>query len=61
MRLSPERLAIVAARNHVRNAAPDLLDLAYQYRNDLLYPVAPDSRDRRIAAIDAAIAKATGK
>jgi hypothetical protein len=42
-------------------AAPDLLDLAIQYRNDLLRPSADDSRDRRIAAIDAAIAKATGK
>jgi hypothetical protein len=40
-------------------AAPDLLALAYQYRNDLKYPPAPDSRERRLQAIDAAIAKAT--
>jgi len=43
------------------SAAPDLLNLAIQYRNDMHYPVAPDSRERRIAAIDAAISKATGK
>ena len=42
-------------------ATPDLLDLVIQYRNDLRYPVSPDSLDRRIAAIDAAIVKATGK
>lgn len=38
-------------------AAPELLDLAYQYRNDLRYPLADDSRERRLAAIDAVIAK----
>ena len=43
-------------------ATPDLLDLAVQYRDDLLYPVIGDYiRARRIAAIDAAIVKATGK
>lgn len=33
--------------------APALVVLAYQYRNDLLYPPSADSRERRIAAIDA--------
>lgn len=42
-------------------ADPDLFDLVLQYRNDLLHPVAPDSRERRLAAIDAAIAKVTGQ
>lgn len=40
-------------------AAPDLLALAYQYRDDLHHPPTPDSRERRLAAIEAAIAKAT--
>ena len=40
-------------------AAPDLLSLALQYRDDLRRPPSPDSRERRLAAIDAAIAKAT--
>jgi len=41
-------------------AAPDLLALAYQYRDDLRHPPSADSITRRLAAIDAAIAKATG-
>lgn len=41
-------------------AAPDLFALVLQYRNDLQFPPAPDSRERRLAAIDAAIAKVTG-
>ena len=41
-------------------AAPDLLSLAHQYRSDLLHPVRDEgSKQRRIEAIDAAIAKAT--
>ncbi len=48
-------------RAQMISATFDLLDLAIQYRNDLRYPVSPDSLDRRLAAIDAAIAKATGK
>jgi hypothetical protein len=47
------------ANAHLVAALPDLLALAYQYRNDLRHPPSDDSRDRRIAAIDAAIAKAT--
>ena len=42
-------------------AAPDLLALALQYRDDLRHPPTADSITRRIAAIDAAIAKATGQ
>lgn len=38
-------------------ASPELLALVHQYRNDMLYPVAPDSAERRIAAIDAVLAK----
>ena len=58
--LSADKLAGQDAANaHLIAAAPDLLDLAYQYRNDLQYPVAPDSRERRLKAIDVAIAKAT--
>jgi len=40
-------------------AAPDLLALAYQYRDDLRHPPSADSITRRLAAIDAAIARAT--
>jgi hypothetical protein len=40
-------------------SAPDLLELAFQYRDDLRYPPAPDSRERRLKAIDDLIAKAT--
>ena len=40
-------------------AAPDLLALAYQYRDDLRHPPPADSITRRLAAIDAAIARAT--
>jgi len=39
-------------------AAPDLLDLAYQYANDMRYPPTDDSRKRRLAAIEAVISKA---
>jgi hypothetical protein len=40
-------------------AAPDLLEIAFQYRSDLRHPPAPDSVERRLKAIDAAISKAT--
>ena len=40
-------------------AAPDLLMLALQYRDDLRRPPAVDSVARRIAALDAVIFKAT--
>lgn len=37
----------------------DMLTALHQYRNDMLFPPAADSRERRIAMIDAAITKAT--
>lgn len=49
------------ANVHLIAAAPDLLALAYQFRDDLRHPPTADSITRRLAAIDAAIAKATGK
>lgn len=39
--------------------ASSLLQLAYQYRDDLYHPPAPDSVQRRLEAIEAVIAKAT--
>ena len=41
-------------------AAPDLLALAYQYRDDLRHPPSADSITRRLAAIDAVLAKVKG-
>ena len=42
-------------------SAPDLLALALQYRGDLRYPPSADSITRRLAAIDAVLAKVTGE
>ena len=42
-------------------ASHALLALAHQYRNDMLYAPADDSRERRIAAIDAVLAKIGGE
>ena len=42
-------------------AAPDLLALAHQYRDDLRYPPTADSITRRLAAIDAVLAKVKGE
>lgn len=42
-------------------AAPDLLALAYQYRDDLRYPPTADSITRRLTAIDAVLAKVGGE
>jgi len=41
----------------VASLLDELILLAHQYRNDLIYPLADDSRERRIAAIDAVLAK----
>ena len=41
--------------------APELLALAYQYANDMRYPPTADSRERRLAAALAVIAKAEGR
>lgn len=48
--------AILAAAGHAK-----LLALALQYRDDLRYPPTADSITRRIAAIDAVLAKVTGE
>ena len=37
--------------------AENLLTLAHQYKNDLLHPPSADSRERRLAAIDAVISR----
>ena len=39
-------------------AAPELLALAYQYRDDLHHPPTPGSRERRLSAIEAVLSKA---
>lgn len=42
-------------------SAPELLKLAAQYRDDLHHPPSPDSKQRRLAAIEAVISKAEGR
>lgn len=42
-------------------AAPDLLALAIQYRDDLKRPPNGDSVERRLAAVEAGVARATGE
>ncbi len=37
-----------------------MLAAIYQYRSDMLYPPAPDSRERRVAMIDAIINRIEG-
>jgi len=39
-------------------AAPELLELAYQYASDLRHPPTADSRERRLERIAAVLAKA---
>jgi hypothetical protein len=48
------------ANSRLIAAATDLLALVIQYRDDLRRPPAPNSVTRRLEAIDAAIARATG-
>lgn len=50
-------MAGIEANARLIAAAPELLALAYQYRDDLRYPPAPDSKERRLAAIDAVLTK----
>lgn len=45
---------LYAAPSH---PAADLVTILHQYRSDMMHPPAPDSRERRVAMIDAAIAK----
>jgi hypothetical protein len=49
------------ANMHLIAAAPELLQLVAQYRDDLRRPPSPDSVERRLKAIDAVIAKAEGR
>lgn len=49
-----ERLLMAEAAEVIRQ----LVDLAHQYANDLRYPVAPDSKERRLELIARTIAKA---
>lgn len=52
---------VMEANARLIAAAPDLLALAYQYRDDLRYPPTADSITRRLAAIDAVLAKVKGE
>lgn len=52
------RVAEAEANARLIVAAPDLLDALYQYRNDLRYPPAADSIERRLVMIENLIAKA---
>lgn len=49
------RAAAELRRLHVFNQ--DLLALAHQYANDMRYPPTADSRQRRLAAVEAVLAK----
>ena len=55
----PGEAGSLAEAARILDGTPDLLALAYQYRDDMRYVPPDDSRKRRIAAIDATIAKAT--
>lgn len=46
---------------HLIAAAPDLLEAVIQYRDDLKRPPSADSIERRLAMVNAAIAKALGE
>ena len=53
-----DTLAEVASELRLLHALnEDLLALAYQYANDLRYPPTEDSRKRRLAAVEAVLAK----
>ena len=45
----------------IYDAAPDLMMLAIDYRDDLKRPPKGDSRDRRLDAIEAVLVKAIGR
>ena len=51
----PHAAAAELRRLHALNE--DLLALAYQYANDMRYPPTEDSRKRRLAAVEAVLAK----
>ena len=50
----------VEANARLIASAPDLLEAVIQYRDDLKRPPTGDSIERRLAMVNAAIAKATG-
>jgi hypothetical protein len=49
------------ANCHLIAAAPEMLALVIQYRDDLRYPPDNDSKERRLRAIGAVIAKVAGR
>lgn len=51
----------VAANARLIATAPELLIALCQYRDDLRYPPAPDSIERRLAMIEKLITRATGE
>jgi len=57
----PDLWPVMEANARLIAAAPDLLALALQYRDDMRHPPSADSITRRLAAIDAAIARATNQ
>ena len=57
---SDDEWPVMEANARLIAAAPDLLALALQYRDDLRHPPSADSITRRLAAIDAVIAKVMG-
>jgi hypothetical protein len=58
---TPSEWAALQAEARLIAAAPDLLALVIQYRDDLRRPPSPDSVERSLQAVNAAIAKATGQ
>lgn len=53
--------AEAAAPEEARGLLEELVNALYQYRSDLLYPPAPDSRERRLAMIEGLTTKVAGK
>lgn len=55
LRAEVERHSNAAAA--ARLAVSEAMNLIYQYRDDMRHPPAPDSRERRVEAIEAMLAK----
>ncbi len=55
--LGYEVIPLYAAPAQPSADVAELVALLHQYRSDMKHPPAPDSRERRVAMIDAAIAK----
>lgn len=63
-RVSEEHDAMMRLRRRseqVEETHKALMELAYQYRDDLRHPPAADSHSRRLEAIEVVIAKAEGR